>query len=122
MKPLATSINVIAFMALFVAHASATPADGLSGVRRALQTYASEWSNDTYAVTKLIWRIDGGGSEPDCPPLPAGMRLSAEGLVLPCAQRPRWSRDQAASLFAPPASVSRKASPQAFASVRTRRM
>jgi hypothetical protein len=87
MKPLATSINVIAFTALFVSHASATPAEGLSGVRRALQIYASEWSNDTYAAAKLIWRIDGGASEPDCPPLPAGMRLTADGLFLPCAKR-----------------------------------
>ncbi|WP_037462087.1 hypothetical protein [Sinorhizobium fredii] len=59
MTSLATFINVVAFTALFTAHASAVPVERPSGVRRALQIYAGELSNSASLALEPMWRLDG---------------------------------------------------------------
>jgi hypothetical protein len=57
MTSLANLINVVAFTALFTAHASAAPVERPTGVRRALQIFAGELSNGP--SLDPMWRLDG---------------------------------------------------------------
>ncbi|WP_234820273.1 hypothetical protein [Sinorhizobium americanum] len=59
MGSLATFINVVAFTALFAAHASAAPVERPTGVRRALQIYAGELTNSASMRLEPMWRLDG---------------------------------------------------------------
>lgn len=52
MKTLAPLINVIAFMALFVAYANVGLSEKPSGVRRALQTYSGQLYTEVYPSQK----------------------------------------------------------------------
>lgn len=54
MKTLATHINVIAFLALFVAYASGAQGDRPNGVRRALQTYGGQLSLEAFPTAGLL--------------------------------------------------------------------
>ncbi|NRP71419.1 hypothetical protein ILFOPFJJ_02305 [Ensifer psoraleae] len=119
MNTLSTLINAIAFTALFVAYEGGSHSDRPSGVRRALQTYAGQGSSGAFPVTGFLWSdsrpCERSDRSPECPELAA--RTNEMDEI-------RQPTDYAASLLqlAPPASVSRNASPQAFASVRTRKI
>jgi len=59
MTSLATLINVVAFTALFTAHASAAPVERPTGIRRALQIYAGELSISASMTLEPMWRLEG---------------------------------------------------------------
>ncbi|AFL49157.1 hypothetical protein USDA257_c05620 [Sinorhizobium fredii USDA 257] len=88
MTSLATFINVVAFTALFTAHASAAPVERPAGVRRALQIYAGELTNGRSITLEPMLRLDGtqffctqhGESS-------TGTRPPANLAVLPCGRR-----------------------------------
>lgn len=81
MTSLATFINVVAFTALFTAHASAVPVERPSGIRRALQIYAGELSNSASMTLEPMWRLEG--SEFFC----LQRMVSASGTQTPANRR-----------------------------------
>jgi hypothetical protein len=88
MTSLATFINVVAFTALFTAHASAAPVERPTGVRRALQIYAGELTNGPSLSLEPMWRLDG--SQFFCTQYgdsSSGARPPVDRAVLPCGRR-----------------------------------
>ena len=57
MKTLALTINVIGFIALFVAYAAGASVERPTGVRRALQTYAGQLPTGAYPTLKPVWEL-----------------------------------------------------------------
>ena len=88
MSALATLVNVVAFTALFAAHASAAPVERPSGVRRALQIYAGELSKGASLALEPMSRLDG--VQFFCPEhgaMAAGTQGSAKRpATLPCGR------------------------------------
>ena len=57
MKTLTVTLNVLGFTALFIAYTAGVPMERPTGVRRALQTYASQLPDGACPAFKPVWEL-----------------------------------------------------------------